>query len=145
MILGIGTDIIEVERIRGAAKRFGDRFFNRVLRPEEYAYCQSHRDPGPFLAARFAAKEAVSKAFGTGIGQHIGWLDMEVRREASGQPYVVLHDRGDALFRERDATHLHLTLSHTQNYATAVAVLERVSSPGEPGGSASHHPGEGAN
>ncbi len=124
MILGTGVDIIEVERIRAAVERFGERFLNRILRPEEIAYCRSHRDPGPFLAARFAAKEAISKAFGTGIGAELGWLDIEVRRKDSGEPFVVLHDRGGDLFVARGASRIHLTLSHTGKYAAAVAILE---------------------
>jgi holo-[acyl-carrier protein] synthase len=124
MILGIGTDIIEVERIRTAATRHGDRFLHRILLPTEIQYCQSHRDPAPFLAARFAAKEAISKAFGTGIGADLGWLDIEIRRHASGQPWVALHGKGLDLLSRRGARSLHLTLSHTQHYATATALLE---------------------
>lgn len=124
MILGTGTDIIEVERIRVAAERHGERFLQRILLPAEIDYCRVHRDPGPFLAVRFAAKEAVSKAFGTGIGAALGWLDIEVRRKESGEPYVVLHGKANDLMAARGAKHLHLTLSHTQNYAVAVAILE---------------------
>ena len=124
MILGTGIDIIEVARIQAAHDKHGDRFTGRILRPEEIAYCLSHKRPGPFLAARFAAKEAISKAFGTGIGAQLGWQDMEVRRKESGEPYVVLHDKGQLLFVERRAVKLHLTLSHTEMYATAMAILE---------------------
>jgi holo-[acyl-carrier protein] synthase len=124
MIIGTGVDLIEVARIRSALERFGDRFVERVLHANELAYCRSHRDPGPFLAARFAAKEAVSKAFGTGIGAALGWLDIEVRRRESGEPYVVLHGKGDALLTSRGACALHLSLSHTSQHAVAVAILE---------------------
>jgi holo-[acyl-carrier protein] synthase len=124
MILGTGIDIIEVARIRASHEKFGERFLRRILREGEITYCLSHRAPGPFLAVRFAAKEAVSKAFGTGIGAALGWQDIEVKRHDSGQPYVVLHDKGDVLFRERRALALHLSLSHTEHYAAAVAVLE---------------------
>ena len=124
MILGIGTDIIEVERIRAAVARHGDRFASRVLRPPEIGYCEQHRDAAPFLAARFAAKEAVSKAFGTGIGAALGWLDMEVCRRETGEPYVVLHGKGLELFASRNGRALHLTLSHTTTYAVAMVVLE---------------------
>lgn len=124
MILGTGVDIIEVARIRAAMERHGERFAQRFLRPDEWAYCQSHRDPMPFVAARFAAKEAVSKAFGTGIGARLGWLDMEVCRHESGQPYIILHGRGSALLAERRGRNLHLSLSHTAQYAAAVATLE---------------------
>jgi holo-[acyl-carrier protein] synthase len=125
MILGAGVDIIEVTRIRGSYEKFGERFINRVLRPDEIRYCLSHRDPAPFLAARFAAKEAISKAFGTGIGRHLGWQDLEVARKESGEPYVILHDQGLVLLAERGANRVHLTLSHTSQHAVAVAILEQ--------------------
>ena len=124
MILGVGTDLIEVERIRASHERFGERFLNRILRPAEIAYCLSHSLPAPHLAARFAAKESISKAFGTGIGADLGWLDMEVGRRESGQPYVILHDKGLQLLEARGGMGLHLSLSHTQQHACAVAVLE---------------------
>lgn len=124
MILGIGTDIIEVGRIRASHEKFGERFANRILRPGEIAYCLSHKDPAPFLAARFAAKEAISKAFGTGIGAELGWQDMEIFRRESGEPYVVLYDKGLVLLQQRKAVRLLITLSHTTQHATATAVLE---------------------
>lgn len=124
MILGVGIDLIEVERIKASYERFGERFVNRVLRPAEIAYCLSHKEPAPFLAARFAAKEAISKAFGTGIGAKLGWLDMEVGRKDSGEPFVILHDGGLKLLEERKARAVSLSLSHTQAHATAVAILE---------------------
>jgi len=124
MILGIGTDIIEVARIQSSYERFGERFVNRILLPAEIAYCLSHKAPAPFLAARFAAKEAISKAFGTGIGAQLGWQDMEVRRKESGEPYVILHGGGEALLKARGAKHVLISISHTQAHATAVAILE---------------------
>ena len=124
MILGVGIDIIEVARVKASYDRFGDRFLNRLLLADEIAYCLSNKQPAPFIAARFAAKEAISKAFGTGIGAQLGWQDMEVRRRDSGEPYVVLHDAGPALFAARKAKRLLVSLSHTQNYAAVTAVLE---------------------
>lgn len=124
MILGTGIDIIEVARIAASHEKFGERFLNRILRPAEIAYCLAHRVPGPFLAARFAAKEAISKAFGTGIGRQLGWQDMEVGRKESGEPFVILHDGGLKLLAERGGARVHLTLSHTQSYAAAMAILE---------------------
>lgn len=124
MILGTGADIIEVQRIQAACERHGDRFVNRVLRPSEIAYCEGFGVPWPHIAARFAAKEAVSKAFGTGIGAELGWQDIEVANHPSGQPYVNLHDRGKTLMDDRGGAEIHLTLSHTANYALAVAILE---------------------
>jgi holo-[acyl-carrier protein] synthase len=124
MILGIGIDIIEVSRIENSYAKFGARFLERILRPDEVSYCLSHKAPGPFLAARFAAKEAISKAFGTGIGAQLAWQDMEVGRKTSGEPFVILHDKGKELLQTRGGTSLRISLSHTQNYATAVAILE---------------------
>ena len=124
MILGVGIDIIEVERIQTLYERFGERFLNRILLPDEIRYCLSHKIPGPFLAARFAAKEAISKAFGTGIGAQLGWQDMEVRRKESGEPFVIFHGNGPKLLQERNARAVLISLSHTQAHATAVAILE---------------------
>jgi holo-[acyl-carrier protein] synthase len=124
MILGVGIDIIEVARIRSSYERFGERFLIRILLPGEINYCLSHKEPGPFLAARFAAKEAISKAFGTGIGSQLRWQDMEVRGKESGEPFVILHGPGETLLKERNARAVLLSLSHTQDYAAAVAILE---------------------
>jgi holo-[acyl-carrier protein] synthase len=124
MILGVGIDIIEVARIKSAQDKFGERFLKRILLPDEIAYCMSHRSPAPFLAARFAAKEAISKAFGTGIGAELGWHDMEVCRKPSGEPYVVLHGLGPDLLRKRGGHSVLISLSHTENYATSVAILQ---------------------
>jgi holo-[acyl-carrier protein] synthase len=124
VILGTGIDIIEVERVEAAYARFGERFVERILHPSELAYCLSHTAPGPFLAARFAGKEAISKAFGTGIGAHLGWQDMEICRKESGQPYVVFHGKGQTLLAQRGGRAVHLSLSHTGKHATAVAILE---------------------
>ena len=124
MILGMGIDIIEVTRIQASHERFGERFLNRVLLADEIAYCLSHKNPAPFIAARFAAKEAISKAFGTGIGAALGWRDMEIRRKKSGEPFVVLHGKGEKLFTARSAKQLLVSLSHTKDYAAVMAVLE---------------------
>ena len=124
MILGTGIDIIEVARIASSFEQFGDRFVKRILLPDEIAYCLSHRRPAPFLAARFAAKEAVSKAFGTGIGAQLGWQDIEIRRKETGEPFVVLHGKGAELFAARGGKQLRVSLSHTEHYAAATAILE---------------------
>ena len=126
MILGVGIDIIEVARIQASHEKFGERFLNRILLSNEIAYCLSHKNPEPFLAARFAAKEAISKAFGTGIGAQLAWQDMEVARRESGEPYVILHGRGEALLQMRGGRVVLISLSHTLQHATAVAILESV-------------------
>ena len=130
MILGIGIDIIEVGRIQASHEKFGERFLNRILHPNEINYCLSYKAPAPFLAVRFAAKEAISKAFGTGIGAQLGWRDVEIGRKESGEPFVILHDGGQKLLAARGGGRVLISLSHTQSYAAAVAVLEGVGSEG---------------
>ena len=124
MILGIGIDTIEIERIRDSHQKYGDRFIERILLPTEIDYCLQHKDPAPSFAVRFAAKEAISKSFGTGIGAELGWLDMEVARHDTGAPYVVLHGKGKALLEARGGN-VHISLSHTAQQATAMAILEK--------------------
>jgi holo-[acyl-carrier protein] synthase len=137
VILGVGIDIIEVARIQSSYEKFGERFLNRILHPNEISYCLSHRVPGPFLAVRFAAKEAISKAFGTGIGAELGWQDMEVGRRESGEPFVIFHGAGQQLLTARGARTVLISLSHTQNYAAAVAVLESATHSASPSQSSS--------
>jgi holo-[acyl-carrier protein] synthase len=124
MILGIGIDLIEVARVAASYEKFGERFLKRVLVANEIAYCLSHRFPAPFIAARFAAKEAISKAFGTGIGASLSWKDMEVARRDTGEPFVILHGPGLQLLKARGGRLVLISLSHTAVYANAVAVLE---------------------
>ena len=124
MILGTGLDIIEIPRIAAAYEKFGARFTRRILHPAEIEYCEKHARPAPLLAARFAAKEAISKAFGPGIGQELGWQDLGIRRSPTGAPYVVLHGAGEKLFAARNARHLWISLTHSAQYAAATATLE---------------------
>ena len=124
MILGVGVDIVEVVRIERSIARHGDHFLQRVFTEGEIAYCSKVKSPGPNYAARFAAKEAVSKAFGVGIGAQLGWLEIEVCRKENGAPFIELR-RGSAEFaRIRGARAIHLSLSHTAAYAVAQVVIE---------------------
>jgi holo-[acyl-carrier protein] synthase len=122
-ILGTGVDIVETARIRDSVDKFGERFLNRCFWPGEVAYCNGMKFPELHFAARFAAKEAISKAFGTGIGQHLGWKDMEIRKHDSGEPYAVLHGKGEELARARGVTEVFVSLSHSKDYAAAQAVI----------------------
>src|SRR5260370_31832384 len=97
MILGIGIDVVENARIADAIRRHGDNFVQKIYQLAEVEYCQAMKDPAPHFAARFAAKEAVSKAFGTGFVGQFGWRDIEVRRKASGEPFIVLPGGGAEL------------------------------------------------
>lgn len=122
-VIGIGVDLVENARIQNSLERFGERFLQRIFTASEIAYCQSMKFPERHFAARFAAKEAVSKAFGTGIGKAMGWRDIDVHREGSGQPYAILAGGAKALASERHAT-IWLSLAHTDLHAIATAVLE---------------------
>jgi holo-[acyl-carrier protein] synthase len=123
-VLGIGVDLVENARIEHSLGRFGDRFLQRVFTPGEIAYSQSMKFPARHLAARFAAKEAVSKAFGTGIGKAMGWKDIDVGRKASGEPFVTLEGGAKKLAEERKVSKVLITLSHTEHHAMAVIVIE---------------------
>jgi holo-[acyl-carrier protein] synthase len=124
MILGLGIDLIEVQRIERTFKKYGAHFLQRILLPAEIEYCQRFVHPAPHIAARFAAKEAIAKAFGTGIGGELSWWDMEVGHRPSGEPYVILHERGQRLLAQRKADSLLISLSHTATSATAIAILQ---------------------
>ena len=125
MIVSIGTDIIEVERIHIAMTRtlrFGERVFTRAERD----YCESRGASvrAQHYAARFAAKEAAFKALGTGWRDGLTWHDAEVTRDARGAPSIVFHNLAQDIFNRSSATHAHLSLSHTATYAIAYLILE---------------------
>ncbi len=119
-ILGIGTDIVEIERIRDSLKEFKEKFLERICTEKERAYCLQHKDPAPQLAARFAAKEAIAKALGTGIGKTLSWQDIEIQSTKEGKPEAALSPQAAKAF---DHPQILLSMSHCKEYATAVAVL----------------------
>jgi holo-[acyl-carrier protein] synthase len=121
-IIGTGIDIVEIARLQRSLDRFGDRFLDRVFTAEERRYCQTIAEPARCYAARFAAKEAVSKAFGTGIGQSLGWLDLVVERSPAGQPSILLQGNATATARALGITGIKLSLSHSDHYAVAQAI-----------------------
>ncbi|MEO8351239.1 MAG: holo-ACP synthase [Chthoniobacteraceae bacterium] len=121
-VIGIGIDLVEVARFRTSLERHGERFEQRVFCASEIEYCRSMRDPLPSLAARFAAKEAVSKALGTGIGVLCGWHDIEIRRKASGEPFVVLHGAASETAARLGIASILISLSHTDTSAVAQAI-----------------------
>jgi holo-[acyl-carrier protein] synthase len=123
-LIGLGIDMIECARIENSLARFGTKFMQRVFTEGEIAYCQSMKYPARHFAARFAAKEALSKAFGTGIGKAMGWRDIDVRKKESGEPYVVLGGGAQSLATQRGVKSLLISLSHTDHHAVAVIALE---------------------
>ena len=124
MILGLGLDLVEVERVRAAVERQGEAFIERVLTSDEAAYCRFQAEPSIHIAARFAAKEAFSKAIGTGIGEGAGWRDIEVVRRDSGKPELVLHGKALESAESMGVVGMHLSITHTRLTAAAVVVLE---------------------
>ena len=116
----VGVDLIEVERIREAVARFGERFLRKVFTLGERAYCFGRADPYPHLAARWAAKEAFMKALGTGWGKGVRWTDIEVI-SGGGKPYLVLKGRALELLGRRRT---EVSLSHTKSYAVAVVLIQ---------------------
>ncbi|MHB9091166.1 MAG: holo-ACP synthase, partial [Chloroflexota bacterium] len=111
----VGVDIIEIERVGRLVARHGEHFLNRVYTPEEVGYCRGRL---PALAARFAAKEAVFKALGTGV-RGVGWREVEVLSDRQGKPHVALHGRAQARSKELGLTHFAISLSHSRGYAVA--------------------------
>ena len=124
-LLGLGCDVIEVARIRGVCERQGERFLARVFTDEERAYCSGMTHPHKHLAARFAAKEAVSKCFSTGIGAELSWKSISIYHGERRQPLVRLDEKGAAFLRHMGATQVLVSLSHTETLAMAVAALVR--------------------
>lgn len=119
MISGVGNDIIEVARVRKVLTRHPQRFLDRVFTATEQAYCLRKKDPALHFAARFAAKEAVVKAVGTGFTNGLTWLDIEVVNNPNGKPIVSFSPFAKNLFCN---TQIELSISHCHNYATAVAI-----------------------
>jgi holo-[acyl-carrier protein] synthase len=123
-IVGIGVDLVDCARIEHSIQRFGERFLKRIFTEGEIAYCQSMKFPGRHFAARFAAKEALSKAFGTGIGKSMGWRDLDVQKRESGEPFVVLSGGAETMARARGVTNVWISLSHTDASGMATIILE---------------------
>lgn len=124
MIVGSGVDLVEIARLRKIIQNLNGRFVQRVFTEGEQSFCDQRRDPAPHYAARFAAKEALFKALGTGWAQGVTWRDVEVQRQEHQAPVMILH--GEALGRSKalGAAHIHLSLTHSEHYAVATVILE---------------------
>lgn len=119
MIKGLGTDIIEIDRIRDSVARHGAHFIDKIFTQAEQDYCTRYNDPLPNYAGRFAAKEAVVKALGTGFGKDIACLDVEIINDRHGKPSVCLSSRCSA---ELGDPKILVSISHCRLYATATAI-----------------------
>ncbi len=125
MIVGIGIDLVEIERMAEALARHAGRFAQRVFLPDEQAYCEKMARGAMHYAARFAAKEAAWKALGLPGG--LPWRQIEITRTPAGQPGLRLHGDTEAKARARGIDRLHLSMSHTETIATAMVIAERAS------------------
>ncbi|MBI5272671.1 MAG: holo-ACP synthase [Chlamydiia bacterium] len=117
---GLGSDLIEIERIRTSIGRHGLHFLNRLFSQKEQDYCYQFKDPSPHFAGRFAAKEAIAKALGTGFGTHLRWLDLEILNDELGKPIVHFSVASMERFQK---PHVLLTISHSATHALAVAIV----------------------
>lgn len=122
-LFGIGIDVVEIDRVQSSIDEFGDKFIQRIFTQAEQEYCQKHKFPFKHYAARFAAKEAVSKALGTGIGKDVAFTDIEVVKKESGEPEVVLHGAGAAFAQSNNIELIKISLTHAEHYAAANAVV----------------------
>jgi len=123
MVIGTGIDIVEVARIKRAALQWKGSFLNKVFTRHEQAYAAQRAKTYQHLAARFAAKEAVLKAFGGGRGKGIAWTDIEIRNAPSGQPIIRLHGRMKMLHTELRVGSIAVSMSHTRTYAVASVIV----------------------
>jgi holo-[acyl-carrier protein] synthase len=124
MVIGLGTDLIEIERIERSVERFGERFLERVFTSGEIAYCYAKKASAESLAARFAAKEAGAKALGTGISRGVSWKEFEVRRQPGQRPELHLSGRAAEIAAALGVRRLSLSLTHSRAMSMAVVVAE---------------------
>ena len=122
-VRGVGVDLVKIPRMRDVISRWDERFLRRVFTEQEIAYCQRRHDPIPHLAARFAAKEAVMKALGTGLRMGVTWREVEVRRERGEAPTMVLTGRTAAIAQAKGASRILVSLTHDGDYAFAQVML----------------------
>lgn len=122
LIVGLGTDIVEIVRIGEMIERHGEAFLNRIYTPEEIQYCQKRKHCNEAFAGRWAAKEAVMKALGTGFIRGIGWQDIEILAEKSGKPFVNIRGGAGEHARKNGVEKILITISHCRAYATATAI-----------------------
>ncbi len=122
-MIALGTDILEIERIAAVVERLGERFVRRILTPAERVEYQASQQPVRLLAKRFAAKEAIAKALGTGIGRGVSWQDIEIQHDAQGAPLVVLNGGAAEVVERRGGHGVLLSLADEQAYVVAFAAL----------------------
>ena len=125
MIYGVGIDIVEVLRVEKILQKWGDPFIAKVYSADETAYCKKKAFPAIHFAARFAAKESFLKSLGMGLGMGVGLKDIELINDLQGKPYLKTHNRAEAILREVGIMTIHVSVTHTREYANAVVILEK--------------------
>jgi holo-[acyl-carrier protein] synthase len=125
MVVGLGTDLMEIDRIEESIARFGERFLARVFTPSEIAFCRQRKNAAESFAARFAAKEAAAKALGTGISRGVNWKEIEVARRPGERPEIVFHGRAAERAKALGVANATVSLTHSREVAMAVVILER--------------------
>ncbi len=124
MIVGMGIDIIELQRIQQGIDKYQSRFTKKLFTDAEIAYCQKYKSPIEHFAGKFAVKEAFMKAIGAGLGQKIYFKDIEVLNHPSGKPYILPQGTATTLLNLLNVTHTHISISHTKALAVGMVVLE---------------------
>jgi holo-[acyl-carrier protein] synthase len=124
-VAGLGVDLARIERFRRLLSEHKETVLDRLFTPAEKAYAQRKVDPAPFLAARFAAKEAFMKALGTGLRHGLSWKEIAVIKDPAGKPMLELSGKSAQIYEELGGGTLHLSLTHDGDYAVASVVLER--------------------
>lgn len=124
MIYGIGIDIVSIPRIEKMLRRWGRIFTERVFTPTEIAFCESRVNPGQHFALRWAVKEAMLKALGSGLRGGIKWTDIEVVNDPSGRPLLEVHNQAEGFFADRNIKAAFVSISHERDYGVAQVILE---------------------
>jgi len=123
MIAGIGIDLVKIKRIQEAVQKWDKRFLNRVFTPPEQQYCYGHLDPALHFSGRFAVKEAVFKALGTGWRSGVRWTEIEVTNNPQGKPMVTVTGRVKQLMADLKVAEIHVSISHDTDYAIGQVIL----------------------
>jgi holo-[acyl-carrier protein] synthase len=125
MIYGVGIDLVENSRMDKIVKKWGPKFINRIFSEEEILYCEKHAHSAIHYGARFAAKESFLKALGIGIGKGVKLSDIEVENDENGKPFLKLNGEAREMIQKKKIKKVHLSLTHTKHYSTALVVLEK--------------------
>ncbi|HOK05464.1 MAG TPA: holo-ACP synthase [Victivallales bacterium] len=125
MISGIGTDIVQVARMEELIKKHGEKFLQKIFTDFELESSKKRADKTVFLSARWAAKEAVSKALKCGIGRDCAWRDINIKNDKNGAPFVELTGKASELAEKQNVSNIQLSISHDKDYAVALVVIER--------------------